>query len=366
MPTLATPDATRTFFRRHPQVHPLNIRDLTGLSVSSIGIGTYLGESDAACDARYLDAIVRAVESGVNLVDTAINYRCQRSERTVGAALRRLMESGKVRREEIAVCTKGGYVPFDGEAPRSREQLTQYLERVFFAPGVVRPEEILDGQHCLSPSYLRHQFAASLGNLGLDAIDVYYLHNPETQLNHVRPENFMERIRAAFVELEGKVRKGELRCYGLATWSGFRVPPDRRNHLSLEALVNLAEECAGENHRFRVVQLPCSLAMNEAWTVPTQDLDGERVTFVEAAARLGIRTVFSGTMSQGKLAYGLPPRLTDILGGESDPQRALRFAASVPGVSCALSGMSRTAHVGENLKVLEQPPAEVGPLKGTI
>src|SRR5437016_10115120 len=81
------------------------------LWLSSIGIGTYLGEADEECDRHYTEAIVRAVELGVNVIDTAANYRFQRSERSVGAALKELM-ARRFARDELIVCTKGGYLPF--------------------------------------------------------------------------------------------------------------------------------------------------------------------------------------------------------------------------------------------------------------
>ncbi len=366
MPTLATSEATQAFLKQAPGVHPDNHRKLGVLSVNALGIGTYLGDTTEAFDRRSRQAIVHAVGKGINLIDTSINYRCQRSERTIGEALKDLIAPGKVRRESLVICTKGGYVPFDQEPPRSRAEFTDYLEKIFFEPGVADPRDFVDQQHCMSPGYLRHQFGQSLKNLGLDAIDVYYIHNPEGQLSSVKRETFMERMRAAFVELEGKVRMGQLRYYGTATWSGYRVGPDKKNHLSLEALVELAEECAGEKHHFKVVQLPCSLSMNEAWSVPTQTLGGKPVTFMEAANQLGIAVVFSGTMSQGKLSYGLPPKLVPVLGGATDAERALRFAISVPGVSCALSGMSQVAHVDENARAVAQPPADLAPLEGQI
>jgi hypothetical protein len=49
--------------------------------ISSVGIGTYLGTPDASTDQAYVDALVAAVESGINIIDSAINYRFQRSER---------------------------------------------------------------------------------------------------------------------------------------------------------------------------------------------------------------------------------------------------------------------------------------------
>src|SRR2546426_5143552 len=83
------------------------------LWLSSIGVGTYLGNADETTDHRYTDAIVRAVELGANVIDTAANYRFQRSERSIGAALRTLFDRGFTR-DEVVVCTKGGYLPFDG------------------------------------------------------------------------------------------------------------------------------------------------------------------------------------------------------------------------------------------------------------
>src|SRR6185436_4134128 len=78
----------------------------TGLTVSSIGIGTYLGDSTDEDDALYESAIARAIRSGVNLIDTAINYRSQRSERAIGAAIQQVLASGDVARDELVVCSK--------------------------------------------------------------------------------------------------------------------------------------------------------------------------------------------------------------------------------------------------------------------
>src|SRR5690349_11494891 len=88
-----------------------------GVLCSSIGLGTYLGEPDDSTDAAYGQALVAAVALGTNVVDTAINYRAQRSERVVGLALATLIAEGELQRDEVVVCTKGGYLPFDGSYP---------------------------------------------------------------------------------------------------------------------------------------------------------------------------------------------------------------------------------------------------------
>lgn len=57
------------------------------------------------------NAIIESVETGgVNVIDTAINYRYQKSERVVGAALRYLLQQN-YKREELFVCSKIGYIP---------------------------------------------------------------------------------------------------------------------------------------------------------------------------------------------------------------------------------------------------------------
>jgi aryl-alcohol dehydrogenase-like predicted oxidoreductase len=90
------------------------------LWLSSIGTGTYLGNWDEETDRAYADAITRAVELGANVIDTAANYRFQRSERSVGDAVRQLSAEGFAR-EEWVVCTKGGYLPFDSHPPAGKE-----------------------------------------------------------------------------------------------------------------------------------------------------------------------------------------------------------------------------------------------------
>src|SRR5215470_4152997 len=58
-----------------------HFRETHGLVVSSIGIGTYLGQPDPRTDEAYTESVVAAVENGINFIDSAINYRFQRSER---------------------------------------------------------------------------------------------------------------------------------------------------------------------------------------------------------------------------------------------------------------------------------------------
>ncbi len=323
----------------------------SGPRVSAVGLGTYLGECDDADDARYTTLARSALEHGINLFDTAINYRCQRSERVVGRALARAIEAGTVARDEVVVCTKGGYIPLEGSPPASRADYASMLEREYFGPGLLTPSDVVGGGHSLAPAYLDNQIRRSRANLGLATIDVYYLHNPEQQLEVVERPAFLQRLREAFALLERKCADGEIIRYGCATWNGFRLPPDDKRHLSLAELVAIAREVAGDGHRFRVIQLPINLAMPEAVRAPTQPIGSTSASTLEAAAELGVSVIASASLLQGKLTRGMPSELRAALPGfESDAQRALAFVQSLP-VTSALVGMRSSRHLEENLRV---------------
>jgi aryl-alcohol dehydrogenase-like predicted oxidoreductase len=322
-----------------------------GLVASSIGIGTYLGECDDADDASYAVAIRAALDRGINVIDASINYRCQRSERTVGAALRDAIAAGVVARDEVIVCTKGGYIPLDGSTPPTREDYLAYLQRTFVDPGIVSAEDVGGGGHSLSPSFLAHQIQSSQANLGVRTLDVYYLHNPEQQLDYVQPARFRTMLRRAFALLEERVASGDIGCYGCATWNGMRTPPDARGHLDITELVAIARDVGGDDHHFRVVQVPVNLAMSEAVRAPTQKLGGRRVVpLLQAAAELGISVVASATLMQSRLTTGLPTALRETFPSlTTDAQRAIAFVRALPGVTGALVGMRSVDHVDENL-----------------
>jgi aryl-alcohol dehydrogenase-like predicted oxidoreductase len=324
-----------------------------GLVLSSIGIGTYLGEPDDSTDLAYTDAIVAAIENGVNVVDTAINYRFQRSERAVGAALKQLFVKG-YSRDEIVVCTKAGFLTPDGDMPADPNS---YFAREFLARGVFTTDDVAAGCHCLAPGYLSDQLERSRRNLGLMTIDVFYLHNPETQLSEVSPEVFRSRIREAFLFLESAVASKAIRAYGMATWNSFRDDPKAPGYISLKEMADIARDVAGDDHHFRFVQLPFNIAMPEALTRPNQFIDGKLVPMVQAARSLGIALVTSAALLQGQLTKNLPPFIAAALGRTGNSSLALQFARSVPGLTTALVGMSRVQHVKSNAELVGVEPA---------
>jgi aryl-alcohol dehydrogenase-like predicted oxidoreductase len=315
-------------------------RALRGLAVSSIGLGTYLGGVDEAASRNYRDAIKAAARGGVNVFDTAINYRAQASERDLGEAIRDLTLAGTVQRDELLVCTKAGFI--------TPGAVTE---------GTLGEAEIAGGVHSMAPDFLEDQLRRSRENLGMDCVDVFYLHNPETQLRFVAGAEFQARIAAAFRRCEQLCERGWAMNYGVATWSGLRLKEGQAERLSLPRLMELARQAGGEDHHFRFIQLPVNLAMPEAFTLPHAMMGGESVNVLECAARAGMTVVASAPLLQGRLTAGLPEALrTKWPRAISDAQFALEFARSTPGVTVALAGMGRVEHVRENLELRRAAP----------
>jgi aryl-alcohol dehydrogenase-like predicted oxidoreductase len=315
MAKCATLEGTTRYRERFPHG---DFSEQHGLVLSSIGIGTYLGNADATTDESYTRSIVRAVQLGVNVIDSAANYRFQRSERSIGKALQHLATEHGIAREELVICTKGGYLPFDGAPPRN---VREYVNETFVKPGIASFDDIVAGSHCMTPAYLQSQLDQSLRNMGLECVDVYYIHNPESQLQYVSEQEFYYRLKLAFERLEENRRQGKLAHYGVATWNGFRTAPNSGGHHSLARMVELAREVGGEQHGFHFIQLPFNVAMPEGMNV------------IEEAEQLGVTVVTSASLLQGRIP----------------PQTAIEFARSISGITTMLIGMSRVEHVEENL-----------------
>jgi aryl-alcohol dehydrogenase-like predicted oxidoreductase len=357
----ATAEGTARYAQR-AEVAETHFRDALGraaggLRLSSLGLGTYLGAPDEACDRGYEEAVAIAAQAGVNVVDTAINYRFQRSERSVGRALAKLFAEGKVARDEILVATKGGFLPFDSVPPR--DPGAWFRDHVVRS-GLATPEELVHGCHLLAPRFLRDQIERSRANLGLATLDLYYLHNPETQLGEVDAATFEARLRAAVEALEEARAEGAIACWGVATWTALRAPEESPDHLSLERLLEIAREVGGAAHGFAAVQLPFNLAMSEAAILPTQRVDDELLPALDAARRLGLATFASAAICQARLRAGsLPAALEELVPDGTTATRLLQLARSAPGLDVALVGTCDPAHAREDFALAARAPAPV-------
>jgi aryl-alcohol dehydrogenase-like predicted oxidoreductase len=347
----ATKEGTGNYASRFKDTGKGHFREAGGVQLSSIGLGTYFGNWDEETDRRYTESVIRFVELGGNVIDTAANYRFQRSERNIGAALKALSQS--LEREELFIATKAGFLPFDGE-PVS--DVAAYFEENFVKKGLATVDDLAGGSHCMAPDYIENQIEQSLRNLGLETLDLFYLHNPETQLGTVDKYIFEARVAKAFERLEELREAGKLKTYGIATWNGFRVAPSDPKYHSLEGFVRTAKQVGGDDHGFKFIQMPHNLAMPEAYLVPNQSANGRAVTALQAAADLGINVMASASIMQGKLSQNVPIYVRGALGNQTtDAMTSIQFVRSTPGITTALVGMASVAHVEENMSLVSVP-----------
>ncbi len=262
----------------------------TGLTVSRLGFGTYrVGGQDAEQRA----ALTKALREGCNLIDTSTNYMDGDSERLVGSVLAELIQNGEIKRDEVIVVSKIGYVQGHNlKQAEARERAgNPYPEMVKYGEGM---------WHCIHPEFLAEQLTRSLDRLGLETLDVCLLHNPEYYLTEasqrgnkdlarVRDE-FYERLRRAFSYFESQVAAGRLRYYGVSS-NTVSAAPDETDATSLAAMLEAAQAAAVqagvERARLAVIQCPMNLFESGAALTPNTGI-GQRHTVLSLAREHGV------------------------------------------------------------------------------
>jgi aryl-alcohol dehydrogenase-like predicted oxidoreductase len=331
----ATAAGTRRFAARFAA--PGTFRTAGDRALSSLGVGTFPGDADGATDRRYADVVAAAVSLGCNVFDTAVAYRNQRSERVLGTVLDRLVASRWVRRDEIVLSSKAGFLPYDAASGLG---VVEYAFETFIRTRIVSRESLVAGRHSLAPAFLRHQIDASRSNLRCATVDIFYLHNPDTQLREISRRELRRRLSAAFATLEEAAAEGKIGGYGVSSWAGFRAEPGTEEFLSLEELNRCAIAAGGPGHGFRAVMTPLSLAKPEAAVRRNQPgRGGGRATLLAAARELGLTVFAASVLDQGRLARE----------GDSATRRAIEYARSATGVTTAIIGTTDRRHLREAL-----------------
>lgn len=354
----ATPQGTERFARRMQELpHIANghfRQTVDGLILSSLGMGTYIGSIDASDDESSVDAALTSVLSGaINVIDSAINYRYQRSERCIKQALDFMLAQG-IQRDELFIASKNGFLTPDAE---NKDAFPDFFKTTFIDSGRIEPQDVVQGMHCMAPAYLDQQLNQSLSNLGVETLDLMYLHNAaESQLPVVGEDEFWVRLEQAFQFYEKARAQGRIQYYGMATWNCFRVAPDAPDYLNLFDVMRLARTVGGEDHGFRFIQAPFNLAMTEALTFNNHSVpesSGEFVSTLEAAQMLGLGVFTSVPLMQGQL---LNHKLPQFDGLTTPAQSCLQFARSTPGIVAPLAGHKQMTHVQDNIGIAKVAP----------
>lgn len=342
-------------------INSLHFKIIENIYLSSIGMGTYLGNLSRRDDTDIENAVYNSITSGgINVIDTSINYRSMLSEKSIGRALVRIFEEKIIDRSQIFISTKNGYFTNDGEYPAI--DINEYLKIMFLDPRTIKETDISPSYNIMNPSYISRCIDKSLCNMGIQTIDLVYIHNSfESWYNQVEKSIYIDMLTKVFEIYEEYRKIGKINFYGMATWNCFTANKSDPNYLSLQEIVDLSNLIGGKNNGFKFIQLPYNLYLHEPLTKGNQDTKFEKnLSLVECAQKLGIHIFTSVPLFQGKLLHnfifdnnGSSNTSLDNLPYQS--LKLLQFIRSTPGVVAPLVGQKKVDHVKENLNITKYP-----------
>lgn len=365
----ATSQGTMDYAKEHQDIFYTMFAS-AGLSVSRAGFGCYRVDVSFA---EHVKSLTQALLSGINLIDTSSNYADGGSERLVGSVLHQLITQGKLKREQVVVVSKAGYL--QGQ----NYQISQERKR----QGHPFPELVLYGEgleHCIHPEFLEDQLTRSIERLQLATIDGYLLHNPEYYLLWAKKKNmsqqearneYLRRIKSAFAYLECEVERGRILYYGISS-NTFPYPKEQFEYTALSEIWDIAEAISPQHH-FRVIEFPLNLLETAAITTANQP-DGK--TLVEFAADKAIsvltnrplnaikgerlvrlnENVYQGDAAHQAIEFRERVKTLELSWGNSNRlnQLAIRALCSTRGITSVLVGMRREQYVEDVLEELRQ------------
>ena len=305
----------------------MNYRQLgrTDMHVSEISFGAWAigGSWGPVKDEESYAALNRAVDLGVNFIDTADVYGDGRSEQLIG----RLVNE---RKEEIFVATKAGrrLSPHAADG-YNRTNLEAFVDR-------------------------------SLRNLGVDCIDLLQLHCPPTEV-YYRPE--------VFKALDELKRKGKIRYYGVSVEKVAEALkateyPDLQ---SVQIIFNMfrlkpATEffpTAKERKVGVIVRVPLASGLLAGKiTAQTKFPADDHRNFNRHGQAFDVGETFSGVNLETGLK-AVEELKTIVPQGATLAQIALRWILMFDSVTCAIPGAKRPGQVDENVKAGVLPPLSV-------
>jgi aryl-alcohol dehydrogenase-like predicted oxidoreductase len=285
----------------------------TDLDVSALALGTWVTGGWAwggADEGESLRAVLRALELGINFIDTAPVYGFGRSERIVGKALKHWGQ-----RERIVIATKCGLEWDDKENIRRNA----------------------------GPERIRQEVDQSLTRLGLDYIDLYQVHWPDGK-------TLVEKSMEALVRLQ---EVGKIRYVGVSNFSSEQIMACQRvGHVaSLQSPYNLFErEIEKEVLPFCHANGIATMAYGGLCRgLLTGKFDGE-----EKFPRGDLRRADPKFKPDRFKQYIKAVEQLKKLAGKyhrSVAQFALRWALQQPGITTVLAGARTAAQVEENVGV---------------
>jgi aryl-alcohol dehydrogenase-like predicted oxidoreductase len=287
----------------------------TGLQVPVVGFGsmTIGGIFGPVDDAVSIQALHAAIDAGMRFIDTSDAYGAGHSERVIGRFLRERPD-----RDQIIICTKGG-------------------------------NNMVTGARNFTPEYIRGCVEGSLQRLGIEAIDLYLLHNPSVQ-NLKAGDSFelLEKYQA-----EGRIKHwgvslNTLEECELAVASGQpAVLQMEYNLLDQEADGVFAKASAAGVGVISRVPLKRGLLSGRI-DEQTHFVEGDRRRNILAPDKLPAMVARVKRIAEVVSDYGRP--LAEV---------AVRFCVSNPNVSLTIPGIRTPEQARANAAASEPLPADV-------
>jgi aryl-alcohol dehydrogenase-like predicted oxidoreductase len=302
----------------------MNYRQLgrTDMRVSEVSFGAWAigGSWGPVKDEESYAALNRAVDLGVNFIDTADVYGDGRSEQLIGRLLNE-------RKEEIFVATKAGrrLSPHTADG-YNRTNLEAFVDR-------------------------------SLRNLGVDCIDLLQLHCPPTEVYH-RPE--------VFRTLDELKRKGKIRYYGVSVEKVAEAlkATEYADLQSVQIIFNMFRSkpateffpTAKERKVGVIVRVPLASGLLAGKiTAQTKFPADDHRNFNRQGQAFDVGETFSGVNLETGLK-AVEELKTIVPQGATLAQIALRWILMFDSVTCAIPGAKRPEQVDENVKAAVLPP----------
>lgn len=311
------------------------IKGFSKKEMSKIVLGTHLGDVNDEVSSKYREAITFAIKNGIYSIDGAINYRGMRSEKDEGEAIRGLISNGKIEREDIFVASKAGLL-FGDIIERLNPKL--YLENVLKPQGITDDDFFeYDGlMQTLNPAFYEIALSKSLQNLGLETLDLHYIHIPEISRAGMEETDFYDRMEKLFTWYEANVSEGKVRHYGIALELMGIEPNNPKWHFELEEIKKRAEMAGNGHCHLKYVIFEYNIICQYPKEIPSQTVNGRRVTLKEACHLLGFKTV-------GSMPFAMGEALKTYSAKE-----LLKFALS--GVDHVIVGSKSVEHIQEILE----------------
>ena len=207
-------------------------------NISLISFGTYRFTKTT----MHKDVLKNALLNGINIIETSSNYTNGHAEESVGEVINQLFYDSDLTRNDIILISKGGYI--------TQNTPPEYKNTIAIGHNLY---------HCLEPEFIKTQITQSLNRLGVNKLDGYLLHNPETYLqnqNNASTSRYYEILKKAFCYLETEVTNGRIKYYGISS-NTLSLNQDSLHTTSLKELIKLKKN--SHLKYFKLLEFPFNL-----------------------------------------------------------------------------------------------------------